>query len=179
MPFPGDWHLLKNYQIALMKPYFDAGLKSLAEASGYPSVAIRNCTQFKRTHFFILESWEAIYLEGASAPFFSSGDALSEGIFFAGVKFFRFWPKIIVQCFPQISLRTGNSSLEDATELKSVQFCSSGDALSDSNFFLFWCKIIIMAKVPLILIQAYTQYYTVIYMPLYNYRSSAYVNWCD
>ena len=61
IPFPGDWHLLMNYQSALMKPYFDAGLKSLAEASGYPVVAIRNCTQFKRTHFFILESWEAMY----------------------------------------------------------------------------------------------------------------------
>jgi len=61
IPFPGDWHLLMNYQSALMKPYFDAGLKSLAEASGYPVVAIRNCTQFKRTHFFILKSWKAMY----------------------------------------------------------------------------------------------------------------------
>ena len=61
IPFPGDWHLLMNYQSALMKPYFDAGLKSLAEASGYPVAAIRNCTQFKRTHFFILKSWKAMY----------------------------------------------------------------------------------------------------------------------
>ena len=34
IPFRGDWHMLKNYQIALIKPYFDAGLKSLAEAAG-------------------------------------------------------------------------------------------------------------------------------------------------
>ena len=33
IPFPGDFHLLMNYQSALMKPYFDAGLKSLAEAA--------------------------------------------------------------------------------------------------------------------------------------------------
>ena len=61
IPFPGDWHLLMNYQSALMKPYFDAGLKTLAEACGYPVAAIQNCSQFKRTHYFIMESWEAMY----------------------------------------------------------------------------------------------------------------------
>ena len=25
LPFPRDWHMPKNYRIALMKPYFDAG----------------------------------------------------------------------------------------------------------------------------------------------------------
>ena len=50
-----------NFQSALMKPYFNAGLKALAEASGYPVAAIQNCTQFKRTHYFIMESWEAMY----------------------------------------------------------------------------------------------------------------------
>lgn len=50
-----------NYQSALVKPYFDAGLKALAEACGYPVAAIQNCSQFKRTHYFIMESWEAMY----------------------------------------------------------------------------------------------------------------------
>ena len=36
IPMPGDWHLLKTYQSAIMKPYFDAGLKDLAKAAGYP-----------------------------------------------------------------------------------------------------------------------------------------------
>lgn len=61
IPYPGDWHLLKNYQIALMKPYYDAGLKSLAQSAGYPEAAIKSCSQFKRTHTFLLETWEAVY----------------------------------------------------------------------------------------------------------------------
>ena len=36
LPIPGDWHMLMNYQIAIMKPYFDARLKDLAKAAGYP-----------------------------------------------------------------------------------------------------------------------------------------------
>ena len=42
-----------------MKPYFDAGLKSLAEACGYPVHDIKQCSQLKNTHHFILECWEA------------------------------------------------------------------------------------------------------------------------
>ena len=44
LPFPGDWHMLKNYQIALMKPYFDAGLRELARAAGYPVATIQSCS---------------------------------------------------------------------------------------------------------------------------------------
>ena len=61
LPYPGDWHLLKNYQRVLMKVYYDAGFKSLAEAAGYPCAAIQSCSQFKRTHHFIMEAWEALY----------------------------------------------------------------------------------------------------------------------
>ena len=61
IPYPGDWHLLKNYQLPLMKAYFDGGLKSLAKLAGYPVASIQACTQFKRCHHFILESWEAMY----------------------------------------------------------------------------------------------------------------------
>ena len=59
IPIPGDWHLLMNYQSALMKPYFDAGLKHLAKAAGYPVSSIQTCGQFKRTHHFLIEVWEA------------------------------------------------------------------------------------------------------------------------
>ena len=61
IPYPGDWHMLMNYQSALMKAYYDAGLKALARAAGYPLAAIQNSSQFKRSHNFILEVWEAIY----------------------------------------------------------------------------------------------------------------------
>ena len=42
--FPGDFHLLMNYQKALLKPYYDAGLKELARAAGYPLAAINSCS---------------------------------------------------------------------------------------------------------------------------------------
>ena len=56
--FPGDWHILKNYQEVLLKVYFDAGLKDLAKTSGYNPNSIG--TNFKRTHHFLLEVWEAV-----------------------------------------------------------------------------------------------------------------------
>ncbi len=57
--FPGDWHFLKNYQEVLIKIYFDAGLSDLARSSGYLPRSIG--TNFKRTHRFLLEAWEALY----------------------------------------------------------------------------------------------------------------------
>ena len=61
LPFPGDWHMLKNFQIALTKPYFDMGLKELAHVAGYHVAAIQSCSQFKRTHHFLMEVWQALY----------------------------------------------------------------------------------------------------------------------
>ena len=57
--FPGDWHFLKNYQEVLIKIYFDAGLSDLAKASGDLPRSVG--TNFKWTHRFLLESWEALY----------------------------------------------------------------------------------------------------------------------
>ena len=50
-----------NYQKGLMKPYFDAGLKQLAQVAGYPAAAIQSCSQFKRTHNLLIEVWQAVY----------------------------------------------------------------------------------------------------------------------
>ena len=35
IPFIGDWYLLSNFQSVLMKVYFDAGLRDLAETARF------------------------------------------------------------------------------------------------------------------------------------------------
>ena len=59
IPFPGDWHFLKNFQQVLLKVYFDAGLSDLAKTSGYQPNSIGS--NFKQTHRFLLETWESLY----------------------------------------------------------------------------------------------------------------------
>jgi len=59
IPIPGDWHVLKNFQEVLQKVYFDGGLLDLAKACGYQPNSIG--VNFKRTHNFIIETWEALY----------------------------------------------------------------------------------------------------------------------
>ena len=62
--YPGDWHLLKNYQKVLMKIYYSAGLKELAEAAGFKGAtltALQNCSNFKHTHHFLVQTWESMY----------------------------------------------------------------------------------------------------------------------
>ena len=64
IPFIGDRHVLKNLQLVLIKIYFDVGLKQLANVSGHKGETLKalSSSNFKRTHRFILESWEALYL---------------------------------------------------------------------------------------------------------------------
>ena len=65
LPFPGDFHILKNLQPVLSKVYFDIGLKQLAIASGFRGetlTSLQKCSHFKKTHNFIFQSWEAMYM---------------------------------------------------------------------------------------------------------------------
>ena len=64
LPFPGDWHILFNYQKALVKIYADAGLKHLAEATGHRAETLTSlikCSNFKRTHSFLYQAFQAFY----------------------------------------------------------------------------------------------------------------------
>ena len=45
----------------LMKPYADAGLVNLAKVAGYKSGTLRKCGNFRRSHLFILQCYEALY----------------------------------------------------------------------------------------------------------------------
>ena len=63
LPFPGDWHILYNYQKVLLKIYGDAGLLQLAKVAGHRSETLTSlalASHFKRTHRFLLQSFEAI-----------------------------------------------------------------------------------------------------------------------
>ena len=75
VPIPGDWHILYNYQKVLIKPYGDAGLMSLAKVSGYRAETLKSlmsASNFRRTHLFLLQCFEAFY-EFFLGMFFSSG----------------------------------------------------------------------------------------------------------
>ena len=61
VPFPGDWHTLKNLQPVLMKVYWHAGLHVLASKvhRGATLASLVQCSNFRRTHDFLIIAWEA------------------------------------------------------------------------------------------------------------------------
>ena len=64
IPWPGDWHILLNYQKAIMKAYADAGLVTLGEVTQHRSETLTSliqCSNFRRTHNFLLQAMEAFY----------------------------------------------------------------------------------------------------------------------
>ena len=64
IPWPGDWHILLNYQKAVMKAYVDAGLTKLGEVTQHRSETLTSlvqCSNFRRTHNFLIQTMEAFY----------------------------------------------------------------------------------------------------------------------
>ncbi|KAJ8047747.1 hypothetical protein HOLleu_06823 [Holothuria leucospilota] len=63
LPYLGEWHLLKNLQAPLMKVYLDAGLRQLLTIlhKGATHTAVASASGFRKTHNFLLQSWEAMY----------------------------------------------------------------------------------------------------------------------
>ena len=63
LPFIGDWHALKNYQLMLMKIYLDVGLREMVHLfhQGILARVVSEATGFDKTHTFLLQCWEAMY----------------------------------------------------------------------------------------------------------------------
>ena len=64
IPWPGDWHILKNFQEVLMKVFWEAGLKEVAKLKHKSATfqKLSACSNFKRTHRFLLQIYEALYI---------------------------------------------------------------------------------------------------------------------
>jgi hypothetical protein len=63
LPYPGDWHILKNYQGILMKLFGDAGLQDLVDLyhKGATAQCVNEAKSFDKTHSFLCHVWEAMF----------------------------------------------------------------------------------------------------------------------
>ena len=63
LPFIGDFHILMNYQSVLMKIFWDAGLSSIGKIlhSSNTYTSLQSTSDFRRTHAFFLQTWEALF----------------------------------------------------------------------------------------------------------------------
>ena len=63
LPYPGDWHILKNNIPIFVKIYFDAGLKELALKfhRGATLKVLTDCAKFQITNRFFIHVWEALF----------------------------------------------------------------------------------------------------------------------
>lgn len=81
LPFPGDWHILKNFHPVIINTYADAGLQQLAETSGFRAktlTSLLSCNNFRLVHNFIIQLDEAVlrtmftkFMNHSMEPFFN------------------------------------------------------------------------------------------------------------
>ena len=81
LPFPGDWHILKNFHPVIINTYADAGLRQLAETSGFRAktlTSLLSCNNFRLVHNFIIQLGEAVlrtmftkFMNHRMEPFFN------------------------------------------------------------------------------------------------------------
>ena len=147
VPFPGDRHILKNYQPVLMKVFYEAGIKQIAEATGYRGetlTSLANCSNFKRTNTFLLQLHEAFLREMISTFMKSECEPALTGITNQVVI-------ILEQCTNKelASERTICESFKEINTLLSsapvrhvyqhfLQFIES--RCSNDNMWLFWVR---------------------------------------
>ena len=90
LPFVGDWRVLYNYQKAMMKVYYEAGLKVFAMAFGFRAETLKSvasASNFKRTHALLMQVWEAFhrsffyqYLSHSSSAVVPNSEALAASV---------------------------------------------------------------------------------------------------
>ena len=63
LPYPGDWHTLKNYASCLFKIYSPAGLKELVTKfhKGSTAASVLDAKDFDKTLSFLLQVYESLY----------------------------------------------------------------------------------------------------------------------
>ena len=63
IPYPGDWHILKNFQPVVFKIFGHSGLRSIAQKAGVKEGTLRlvsECTNFKKMNVFLIQFYFAI-----------------------------------------------------------------------------------------------------------------------
>ena len=55
IPSPGDFHILMNYLPVLSEVHFDVGLKEVAVACCFKGETLTSRSNFKSTHYFLIE----------------------------------------------------------------------------------------------------------------------------
>ena len=62
LPYPGDWHIMTNYSIALIKNYGPAGLYDLIALNHKGTAnSVTSCNDFDKMQNFLFQVWEAMY----------------------------------------------------------------------------------------------------------------------